>query len=150
MLELGDRGTVAGRPFSAVGRVRCAYSAGYWDEWYLLFEDGSTAWMQEDEGELTLVQRSRLSGTPPPASIRPGETIDVGGRAVYVRERGKGWVEGLEGQLPSSLQKGDTFRYIDGIWDGQVVMLEISEQEIELFIGDELDPDDLVIDGGSA
>ena len=150
MLELGDRGTVLGRPFAAVGRVRCAYADGYWDEWYLLFEDGSTAWMQEDEGELTLVQRSRLTGTPPPASIRPGETIDVGGRQVYVRERGKGWVEGLEGQLPSTLKAGDTFRYIDGICNGQVIMLEISADEIELFIGDEVDPDDLIIDGGQS
>lgn len=149
VMSLGDVGTLRGRDFQAIGRIRCAYEDGFWDEWYLLFSDGAAGWLQEDEGELTLVSRERLSAIPRPTAIRPGETIDVGGRAVYIREKGSAEIEGVEGQLPSGVRIGQAFDYIDGLWNGRAVMLELSEREVELFIGDEIDLSELNLRGGS-
>src|SRR5688572_26054085 len=45
---VGKSGRLRGRPFQVLGRVRFEDEDGYWDEWYLQFEDGTVAWLEEE------------------------------------------------------------------------------------------------------
>ena len=50
-LQIGTTGKVAHgkqlHAFSLIGRIQLRFDAGYWNEWYLLFDDGQTAWLSD-------------------------------------------------------------------------------------------------------
>ena len=146
-LSLGAIGTVEGRRFQALGRVRFEYQDGYWDEWYLMFDDGTDAWLEEDEGELTLVRQEPVVGDVPfPASVRPGERVSIAERSIYVMEVGKAKLIGMEGQLPRGHFVGLEMNYLDGISDGASVMLEFMKTGVECFVGHKVNFDDIELE----
>jgi hypothetical protein len=34
-----------------VGRIQLRYDAGFWNEWYILFDDGSAGWLSDASGQ---------------------------------------------------------------------------------------------------
>ena len=54
-LQLGVQGRIFGRGFGLIGRLQVRYPAGTWNEWRLLYDDGSTGWLSEDNGQLVLL-----------------------------------------------------------------------------------------------
>jgi hypothetical protein len=42
-----------------VGRIQLRYSAGIWNEWYLLFDDGATGWLGDSSGMYTITAERR-------------------------------------------------------------------------------------------
>src|SRR5687767_6307609 len=85
--QVGQSGTLRGRPFKVLGRVRYGYDEGSWDEWYLLFDDGEPAWLEEDEGQYILSQVQRLRTEAPPFDeVRVGSRLDINGVPFMVTE----------------------------------------------------------------
>lgn len=146
-LTVGTVASVHGRRFQALGRVRFEYEDGYWDEWYLAFDDGTDGWLEEDEGELALVSQIPVEGMPPhPNQVRAGQRVTWGTQSLYVMETGSATLVGMEGQLPRGHFVGLTMDYLDGTMDGQVVMLEFMPNEVECFVGTKIDFDDLIVE----
>jgi hypothetical protein len=48
-----------------MGRVRYSFGSGFWDEWFLEFNDGTIGWLTEDNHELALQTRTTSKKTPP-------------------------------------------------------------------------------------
>ncbi|MGZ3254606.1 MAG: DUF4178 domain-containing protein, partial [Burkholderiaceae bacterium] len=53
-IQIGTTGVFGGRSFSVIGRIQLRYSAGMWNEWYVLFDDGKAAWWSDSCGQYTL------------------------------------------------------------------------------------------------
>ena len=67
---VGGGGSYRNRRFRVLGRVRYGYSKGFWDEWYVEFDGGTTAWISEDKtpsawSGVTIWPRRRWNGSPP-------------------------------------------------------------------------------------
>ena len=62
--RVGATGSIAGRGFSILGRVRYAWDGGYWDEWYVGLMNGTHAWISEDGGEYTFERWAELDQPP--------------------------------------------------------------------------------------
>lgn len=78
-VRIGMRGTADGKGFEVIGRVRWAWTDGAWNEWLLLFEDGSNAWLGEAMGQFMLLWER------PFAQIRSRYLRDIaGGRDAIV------------------------------------------------------------------
>ena len=147
-LKVNARGRLGGKAFQVYGRLRFAYEDGCWDEWYVLFEDdGSDAWIHEDEGELTLLRKVEASA-PIPAfdAVRAGTRMNLGGMAAVITERGSATIEGGEGQLPWAVRPGERIDYVDGNAGGKLVMVEYTSDGTELYVGDPVDEDDLEVE----
>ena len=65
-LSVGAQGHVRGQGFRVLGRVRYQYEDGFWDEWFLQFDNQRIGWVEEDEGEFTLTFKSKLTSPLPP------------------------------------------------------------------------------------
>ena len=57
-LYRGATGTLSQQRFFVLGRVRYSFGKGFWDEWYLEFNDGTLGWLIEDNHELSLETRT--------------------------------------------------------------------------------------------
>jgi hypothetical protein len=143
-LYRGATGTLRGRRFDTLGRVRYSFGRGFWDEWYLRFEDGTTAWLTEDNHELCLERP--VNDVPPPdhALVR----VALGGLEFFVEERGEAECIGVEGELPFAALPGQRYRYIDGSSpDGKHSLgIEYGAASGAAFIGDWLGHEDLALD----
>src|SRR2546426_10777666 len=57
-LSVGAQGQIKGQGFQILGRIRYENDAGFWDEWFLQLANQRVGWLEEDEGELTLIFKS--------------------------------------------------------------------------------------------
>lgn len=91
-LSLGCTGRWQARSFVAVGRVQWSApdeagrpDGSRWTEWNLLFDDGRTAWLSEDNG--TCVVTESVTPCPPvpqPKALTPGASVSLLGTSWTV------------------------------------------------------------------
>ena len=147
IFSVGCRGTILGKPFAALGRMRYKYDGGFFDEWFMEY-DGETAWVTEDEGACSLyTDLFEAADIPDIGSLKPGQNITVGDKRIMIKEKGAAVVEGGEGELGFYVEPGSKITYVDGISDGKKVSIEYTDSEIEFFIGRPLLKKDIVVEG---
>ena len=146
--RVGQSGTLRGRPFEVLGRVRYTYDEGMWDEWYLAFADGDAGWLEEEEGEYTLSRQEKLR-TPAPAfdQVRVGTQFDVNGYPFFVTERCRAQIAGAEGQLFYKAIPGRAINFLDGNVGGRTAYLEYTDEAIEFGVGEVIPRDDIQVQG---
>jgi hypothetical protein len=145
LFQVGARGTILGKPFTAMGRMRYSYTGGHFDEWFLEF-DGGTAWFTEDEGTYSLyTEVEDAIEFPDITTVRAGQNVQIGDKKVMVKEKGTAEVAGAEGELSFYIEPGTKVVYMDGVSEGKKVSIEATDDEIELFTGRPLLKRDIVI-----
>ncbi|MEX8323918.1 DUF4178 domain-containing protein, partial [Klebsiella pneumoniae] len=53
-VQIGTTGRYKNKAFTVVGRIQSRYDAGFWNEWYVLFDDGTDGWLAEASGQVTM------------------------------------------------------------------------------------------------
>ncbi len=145
IFQVGSTGTILGKSFTAMGRMRYNCEGAHYDEWFLDY-DGETAWFTEDEGTYTLyTEMLEAVEVPDINNVSAGQNIMVGDRRVMIKEKGISTVEAGEGELSYYVEPGTEVTYFDGVADGKKVSIEVSEEEVELFIGRPLLKRDIVV-----
>lgn len=148
-LYVGGTGRLMERDFAVLGRVRYGYSKGYWDEWYLAFEDGSAAWISEDENEFTLETAAQEESSPIDyAAAEPGGEVKLSGMSYRIREKEIAECEGGEGQLPFAILSGEKVPFLDLEAGEQTASIEfdIEQGTCRLFRGRPLDVAEIAMD----
>ncbi|MFT7618990.1 MAG: hypothetical protein ACI97A_002638 [Planctomycetota bacterium] len=136
-LALGFTGSVGDKGFNVLGRVRYAYEAGFWDEWFLGYEDGTQGWISQDEDRLVLEELVEVDSIDASSfPTEPGETVQVASYEFVVRERGQAVLEAAEGQLPFPIHAGATHPFLDLVGDDATsATLEFDDDQTRLFVG---------------
>ena len=135
--RIGQTGKLRSSPFRILGRVRLEDEDGYWDEWYLQFDDGSIAWLEEEEGEYTLSRKTPLtSAVPDFDAARVGATITVNNQRFFITEKCRARISGAEGQLYYKIRINQPVRFLDGNLGGRLGSVEYGESEIEYTTGE--------------
>jgi hypothetical protein len=143
---VGANGTVKGRPFRVLGRVRYQNSDGFWDDWFVEFSNQQPGWITEDEGDLTLGFKSRLTSPVPPfEQIRVGTFIPLGQDRLFVSEKDQGRVLGGEGQLSGLFVPGRSLQYLAGNSGNRAIRILWQDNSIELYTGEPLEFNDVRI-----
>ncbi len=130
-----------------VGHIRYRYALGYWDEWWLLDDDGQGVWLSVDEGDYAFEHPLRLDTPPDFRRLKIDDELELDGRDWRVTELDKARCEGFEGELPEIIRVGETFAYahLSGD-DGELMTLEYPGNEVRAYAGKWLDPFDVRIE----
>ncbi len=120
-VQRGMRGTFDGRGFEVIGRVRWGWTDGSWNEWLLLFDDGSNAWLGEAMGQYMLLRERDLGDISADAvnRIANGEAVPVGseaevdGEILIVSDAREATCIAAEGELPFTAPAGWTIYSVD-------------------------------------
>lgn len=113
-IQIGTTGVFAARPFTVVGRIQLRYPAGLWNEWYLLFADGETAWLGDFSGQYTLtVEKPAQNALPAFADLRPAQRYSLFGQPFSVAEVRTATCTGGAGELPFVVGQGWQARVAD-------------------------------------
>jgi hypothetical protein len=104
-----------------LGRVRWGWTDGSWNEWLLLFDDGSDAWLGEAMGQFMLLRERPIGELADPAirQMINGEDVPVGTevgldeeRLIVSDARGVTCLA-AEGELPFTAPPGWTLFSVD-------------------------------------
>ncbi len=147
-LYVGGSGSLAGKPFRVLGRVRYGYRNGFWDEWYLARDDGQTFWIGEDESNFTLEvpERGDTDGIQF-AETQPGQIVTLRGEQYHVDEKDVAECEGGEGQLPFAILTGERIPFLDLSSDGRFATIEFDlDGDTQIFLGRRINPLDIAMD----
>ncbi len=138
LLRLGRAGKLESkvdspRRFVVAGRLRVSYSDGYWDEWWLEFDDGQHQWLEEDDGSYQLHAATDYQLDPEKAlASHAGSSLDIGGVSWFVTERIDAEVAGTEGSLPVATRPTESVVCIDAIGNGSEISIEASGLDVSI------------------
>src|SRR3989475_11784268 len=62
-IQINTEGKYGNKAFQVVGRILYEYDEGGWNEWHVVFQDGTTGWLSDAQLEYTL---SVLNAAPAP------------------------------------------------------------------------------------
>lgn len=130
-IQLGTSGMVGDRQFTVVGRIQLRWSAGIWNEWFLLFDDGGNGWLGDSAGRFVVTVERALSGTAPVfEAIQPGREIETGAGVYIASEKRTARCIGGQGELPFRVGEGWEARVADFRRDGEFLTLDYSDGEL--------------------
>lgn len=140
-------GTLQGKEFQVLGRLRYQSEIAYWDEWFITFTNrDQPGWLVEDEGNFTFFNKRTLTGSIPPfEEVALGSTVTVADQAVFVSEKGVAQITGSEGQLAFQITPGQQIKYLDGSSGESLVSIEYTQHEIEYAVGYPINRDDIEV-----
>ena len=144
-IQLGTRGSHAGRPFTVVGRIAYAWERGAWSEWHVVGDDGSSRWLAEADGELAVTSLvDPTSPLPAAERVAVGDTVEWEGARLRVTETVLARYAGTEGELPFEYWDHDGVLFADlRSADGRVATIDYSCEEPLFFAGEPVGWEDL-------
>lgn len=157
-LRLGASGRVGTERFEIVGRLQSRYGSGSWNEWYLLFDNGSDAWLGEAMGLYSITSlvsptAADMASVRGPAGYRSmeariGEGIEIAGKEYIIVNAEQAQVVSGEGELPFRVRDGYSAPVVDlANEQGECATLDYSESSPLVFVGRYHDFADLRFEG---
>lgn len=130
-LQIGTSGVFGQRSFALIGRLQLQYSDGFWNEWYVLFDDGTTGWLSDASGQFTMTLPVTASRQPPPfEKIRPGFTLGISGKMFHASDVRTARCTAGQGELPFKVGAGYVARVADFRADDRFLTLDYSDADI--------------------
>ena len=125
-LQLQASGVWQGRNFTLVGRLQYKYAQGTWTEWYAVLDDGSTAFLSEDNGAYVFGLPTSLQRDVPPAeNFRVGATTAINAKPFSVASNEGVSLLSAQGELPRLPALGAPFAMVElRSADGDVLSID--------------------------
>ena len=127
-IQIGTAGKFKGRGFTVVGRIQLRYDQGMWNEWYLLCDDASIAWLGAASGQYTITtERASTGPLPSFDEVTPGLQYPIDGVAFTAADKREGECIGGQGELPFRVGDGWRIRAADLRRATQFVTLDYTD-----------------------
>ncbi len=156
-LQLQTSGIWKGKAFTLVGRLQYKYGEGSWTEWHAVLEDGSSAFLSEDNGAYVFATALENQRELPGADrFRVGATTAIGGKPFSVASNNQVALMSAQGELPRLPQLGQWFAMVElrsqgggaiGLAPGEVLSIDYSSQPPAVSIGQSVLLDELKLSG---
>ncbi len=143
-VQIGMKGRADGAGFEVIGRIRWSWTDGAWNEWFLLFDDGSTAWLGEAMGQFMLLRESPMERAPigilktiaSGGEVIPGHEVQIAKQKLFVGDARDVTCLTSEGELPFVPKPGLKLYSVDLRGrDGECVSVQRDEQGTSLYQG---------------
>lgn len=137
VLQIGTKGNIGPNSFEIIGRVKVDWEEGFWNEWYLVQNDGLQAWIAEAMGFYNYSYEYALAEIlSPPHLYEIGDKITLQNREYIISDIKQFTCEGCTGELPFEIKPGMTGISFDLKTDNECcAYLEYSQERYRAFIG---------------
>ena len=134
-LQLGAGGRFEGQGFTVVGRIQMAYDGGFWNEWHVLYGDGSTGWLSDASGHYAMLRARAVKQPPAFDRLTPGRGALIDDQPALVADKREARCVGAQGELPFAVGERWTARVVDLRMKRQLLTLDYSEAQPVLYAG---------------
>lgn len=127
-IRITTSGMYAGQAFGVVGRIQLRYEDGFWNEWYILFDDGSAGWLSDASGQYAVTLDTGLADDAPPfGQIVPGGQYAWDGVTFTASDLRTARCTAGEGELPFQVGPGWQAKVADYRQGVRFLTLDYSE-----------------------
>jgi Domain of unknown function (DUF4178) len=144
-LQIGTSGQFGQRSFSLIGRLQLQYSDGFWNEWYVLFDDGSSGWLSDASGQFTMTF-AKTTGAQLPLfeKLVPGRTLTVSGQIFTASDVRTAHCTAGQGELPFKVGQGYVAQVADFRTNDRFLTLDYSDaNSTRVYVGQSVELADL-------
>jgi hypothetical protein len=142
-LQIGSEGAYQNKSFVVVGRIIYEYEQGGWNEWHIVYNDGSSGWLADAQLEYDLSWLSN-PGQPLPPDATKGQTFQWQNKNYEVTSVTKAHYKGVQGELPFQYWDKSDMLFADlRTTSGDFATIDYSENPPMLFLGRAVEFDDL-------
>lgn len=144
-IRITTSGMYAGQAFGVVGRIQLRYEDGFWDEWYILFDDGSAGWLSDASGQYAVTLDTGLADDAPPfGQIVPGGQYAWDSTTFTASDLRTARCTAGEGELPFLVGSGWQAKVADYRQGVRFLTLDYSEgPQPRRYVGKAVQLDDL-------
>jgi hypothetical protein len=136
-IQIGTSGNYAGRNFNVIGRLQLRYPAGFWNEWYVIFDDGTNGWLADASGQYTMTfEKPAPAALPAFETLRPGQTLTLAGQPYVASDVRSATATGGQGELPMHVGTGWVAKVADFRHLNQFMTLDYSDASPLLYLGE--------------
>ena len=144
-IQINTEGMFDNKAFVVVGRIIYEYDQGGWNEWHLMYNDGSSGWLSDAQLEWSVTSQYGAKGVPAsPHQIKLGQSLQLGSTEFTVTNFTHAHYKGVEGQLPFEYWDKAKVTFVDLRSHGrEFATLDYSDPQPLLFIGRFVEFEDL-------
>src|SRR5258707_9315439 len=145
-VQLMTEGVYKGKRFDVVGRIIYSWENGGWNEWHIVFSDGSSGWLSDAQLQYAISMLVPTTDTLPDThAVIRGKQLILNGIDFEVATRTMAAYRGVEGELPFPYYgKGEELLFADLRTPGRTFgTIDYSEDPPLLFIGEWVDFNEL-------
>lgn len=146
-IQLGTEGTLDGRAFTVVGRITYEHEAGSWNEWHIVYGDGTSGWLSDAQAEYAVTSLVEPTHPLPAANaLEVGTPYEWKDRALQVTTLTRARYVGVEGDLPFEYWGRHEVLFADlRAHDTAFATIDYSDTPPLLFLGRAVAFDDLAL-----
>ncbi len=171
-IQIGTTGRFKTHNFSVIGRIQIKYYYGFWNEWYILFDNGLTGWLSDvlDEYIVTIEtssenknilkelwdlnfsdlnfenQNNKLSVPVVFDNVEIGKNYFFNNTAFFCQDISIGEIIGAQGEIGFDIKKHSSFKAIDFKKENKFITADYSEENNPpiIYIGESLNEAELL------
>jgi hypothetical protein len=143
-IQIGTEGIFNNKPFVVLGRIVYEYDQGNWNEWHLVFNDGSSGWLSDAMLNYAVSFLVRSPGDLPAPDKITRQSMFQWDTTYFVSTKTAANYKGVEGELPFEYWDKSRVLFVDlRTADGRFATLDYSEANPLLFMGRFVEFDEL-------
>ena len=144
-IQIGTEGIYQNKSFVVIGRIIYEYENGGWNEWHVVYNDGSNGWLADAQLEYDVSFAAKPPEALPPArELQRGREFQWNGKTYVATSITKAHYKGVQGELPFQYwDKADVLFADLRTTEGDFATIDYSEAQPLLFLGRAADFDEL-------
>jgi hypothetical protein len=137
-IQIGTEGTYNHKSFVAIGRIIYEYEQGNWNEWHLMLNDGTSAWLSDAQDEYAV--SFAAPGRKLPDSCRVGDRFVWDKVGYEVTTITKAHYRGIQGELPFQYWDKNEVIFADlRSLTGKFATIDYSDEQPALYLGESVE-----------
>lgn len=143
-IQLGTEGIHRNKAFVVVGRIVYDYEHGSWNEWHLIFSDGSSGWLSDAMLDYAVSYLAKAPAPLAPADKITRASVFQWDALYHVSTKTLARYRGVQGELPFEYWDKSEVLFVDlRTSDGRFGTIDYSDNPPLLFLGEYVQYNDL-------
>src|SRR5438876_2228599 len=99
-IQINTEGIYRNKSFVVVGRILYEYDQGGWNEWHVMMNDGTSAWLSDAQNEYAVSSPAKAQNLPAASQVQVGQQCNWNNQRYTVSAITPAHYRGVEGELP--------------------------------------------------
>jgi len=143
-IQIATEGIYQNKAFTVAGRIVYEYDDGTWNEWHVVMQDGTSAWLSDSQATYCFTRATQHKDVPAANAVKVGQHYSWDGVPFTVSVITNARYRGVEGELPFQYWDKTTAVFADcQSTRSDFATIDYSDDEPVLYRGEVVDFDAL-------
>src|SRR5215470_15097601 len=141
-IQLNTEGQYRNKSFVVVGRIVYEYDQGAWNEWHVMMNNGTSAWLSDAQQEYAVSFSAKAPNLPAAAQVQVGQEFTWNGQSYTVSVITPAHYRGVQGELPFQYWDKTDVMFVDLMsYTKKFATIDYSDDEPVLYLGESVEFD---------